>query len=431
MDRTNRHYVVTLALVAATILAVGSLLRPAPVADDRAPPSPPQADLGRLARLAQRRSLDNMTDYFAAVANDVEASVVGLRLLARSGVVWEPGLVVTTRLEPRFPDATVVSTPGGELGAASAGSGPHLPLALVRVPSAGEFTPIRRRASTRLDPGVWTVFVSERGRPGFTPATYRETSALRCDGHMVGDVVTSVALTPELAGAGLFDLDGNLLGVVLRCGDRFAVVPVGDIDSLVRLARSVHGRIAQRYGLGLEAVTPEERSHLGVTFGLMVREIWTGYLAEAAGLVPGDVIVAINAEPIGAIDQLGPLVDAGDVAAYDLTVTRGDDIVGIQLPTDPAVFAAREAEIAVEGLVWDDPNRGYRIDTVLPSTPAARAGLRAGDRLLRIDGEMPDDLDAVRAALSPSREVSVMLELERGARRWAVVLPSRTPDPLN
>ena len=424
MAHANRHYVVTLAVAAAAILVIGSLLRPAPVADAPQPPAPSQAELSRLAHLAQRRSLESMKEYFATVAGNVDRSVVHLRMLGRSGVVWEPGVVVTARLEHRLPPTTTMAGDSGDLGVVLMGSGPHLPLATLGIPSSGGFLPVRRRAASELDPGSWTVFVAERDRAGFTPATYVETSGTPCHGQTVGEVVTSVALTRELAGAGLFDLDGNLLAVVLQCDGRFAAVPVDDIDALVRQAVSVHGRIVARYGMGLDALTQAEQSHLGVPFGLFVRDVWTGSLADAVGLRPGDVLVAINAELILEVDQLEPLVGGdGGAPAYDVAVARGNDIVRLPLPATSTVFAARDTGTAVEGLVWDDPDRGHRIDAVLPGTPPAAAGLRAGDRLLRIDGEAPDDLDALREALSPARETPVLLELERGRRRWAVVLP--------
>ncbi len=409
--------------MAAAILAVGTLLRPPPAADTPTPPGPSQAELRGLARLAQRRSLESMAQYFATVAGDLETAVVGVRGLGRSGIVWEPGLVVTTRLEPRFPDATTVSNTTGELGVATVGSGPHLPLATLRVPEAGGFVPATRGATTQLAAGDWMLFVSNRGRRGFTPATYLATSELRCAGQVVGDVATSITLAAELAGAGLFDLDGGLLAVVLACDERYAAVPVGDVDLLVRRAATLHSRLAHRYGMGLTDPTPAERAHLHAPTGVLVREVWTGYLADASGIRPGDVIVAINAEPIVAVDQLGPLVDPGEFDAFDVAVRRGDDILAVRVPSDPRAFVGWQANEASDGLVWDDTSSRHRIDSVIPGTAADRAGLRAGDRLVRVDHAVPDDLAAVRAALASTREAPVLLELERAGRRWAVVLP--------
>ena len=466
MAQADRRYIVVLAGAAGAILVLGALLRPAPLADEPLVAPPSQAELSRLARLTQRRSLEATQEFFTAVASDADRSVVRLRMLGRSGVVWAPGLVVTARLEHRFPSTTTVSGNAGELGVPHAGGGPHLPLALLDIPETDEFIPVRRRAADTLDPGAWTVFVSARQGAGFSPATYVETAEVPCQGRLVRDVVTSVALGPELAGAGLFDLDNSLLAVVLPCDGRFVAVTADDVDALAQEAGSVRARIAQRYGMALDAVSPEEQAHLGVAFGLLVRDIWGGDLADTAGLRPGDVVVAINAELIQDVEQLAPLADGiapvrrraadgeedaeddaqddaeengeddpGDAGsesgeddavppAYDVAVVRAGEVVVVSLPVvDPLTLAAAGEAAAAEALVWDDPARGYRLAAVRPDTPAARAGLQAGDRLLRIDGDAPVTLDDVRAALAPDRAAPVLLELERESRRTAVLLP--------
>ena len=468
MPPENRRYIVTLAGAAAAILVLGVLLRPAPVDDEPLPPPPSQAELSRLTRITQRRSLEAMKDYFSAVATDADRSVVRLRMLGRSGVVWAPGQVVTARLEPRFPPTTTVTGDEGELGVPLAAGAPHLPVALLDVPETGEFVPVRRRPIENLDPGAWTVFVTDRHGAGFSPATYVEIAEVQCEGRRVRDVVTSVALGPELAGAGLFDLDNNLLAVVLPCGPRFVAVTAEDVAALAEEAATVRSRIAQRYGMTLDAVTSEETGHLGVPFGLFVRDVWNGELADAIGLRPGDVVISINAELILDVDQLVPLIDGsmrraaaatrgeGDEAAaseasgdsavpdeapadealaeevsgdgddvefLELGVVRDGDTLVLNLPVDPLAAVGLDAAVPDGGLVWDDPGRGYRLDAVRPGTAAARAGLRPGDRLLRIDGTAPETLDAVRDALSADRDMPVLLELERGARRTAVLLP--------
>ena len=486
MPPENRRYIVTLAGAAAAILVLGALLRPAPVADEPLPPPPSQAELSRLTRITQRRSLEAMKEYFSAVATDADRSVVRLRMLGRSGVVWAPGLVVTARLEQRFPPTTTVTGDEGELGVPLAAGAPHLPVALLDVPETGEFIPVRRRSIENLDPGAWTVFVTDRHGAGFSPATYIEIADVACEGRMVRDVVTSVALGPEMAGAGLFDLDNNLLAVVLPCGPRFVAVTAEDVAALAEEAATVRSRIAQRYGMTLDAVTSEESGHLGVPFGLFVRDVWTGELADTIGLRPGDVVISVNAELILDVDQLSPLIDdsarraatsaageSGDVESEDAAAsetpvdsataevasageTSGDEASGdetsaadgsgdgsgdaaqevfelgvardgetlvLNLPIDPLAFIGPDAPAPDGGLVWDDPGRGYRLDDVRPGTPAARAGLRRGGSLLRIDGAAPDTLDAVRDALSADRDAPVLLELERGTRRTAILLP--------
>ena len=55
--------------------------------------------------------------------------------------------------------------------------------------------------------------------------------------------------------------------------------------------------------------------------------------------------------------------------------------------------------------------------------PADMAGIRSGDRLIRIDGQELSDFTQVLDVLSPERENTVFLEIDRGGRRWSVLLP--------
>src|SRR4051794_34838519 len=58
---------------------------------------------------------------------------------------------------------------------------------------------------------------------------------------------------------------------------------------------------------------------------------------------------------------------------------------------------------------------GYRVDIVLPDTPASRAGLREGDTLVTIDGRAAHDLTPVQLRDLLSRPGAVCdLQLDRG-----------------
>ena len=62
------------------------------------------------------------------------------------------------------------------------------------------------------------------------------------------------------------------------------------------------------------------------------------------------------------------------------------------------------------------------MDTVAADSRAADAGIRAGDRLLRIDGVEIADPDQVRDVLAPDRETDAFVELERAGRRFGILL---------
>jgi len=91
-------------------------------------------------------------------------------------------------------------------------------------------------------------------------------------------------------------------------------------------------------GVRYEPVTPALATQEGLTVdeGAWVRRVEAGSPAEAAGLHPGDVLVAVDGVPIGRPHDLKTLVSAhapGEVVI--LTVVRGDQTLDV-----PAALAS-------------------------------------------------------------------------------------------
>jgi S1-C subfamily serine protease len=424
MNQSKRTYITTLAVVAAGILVVGYWLRPSQPTNDEQVRAPSETELSRLAHITQRRSLDNVTEYFATVARNVQTVVVALPALNRSGVVWEPGVILTARTKPRFPVATTLATPEGDLGVTSVVSGPHIPIATIGISDIQNLATSRRRPATGIKTGAWTLAVWRLARTmQFVPTHFLGTTRVRCGERPVEELLTNVAWTRAMLGGGLFDLDGNLIAVILPCGDRYAAVGTLSVETMLRDGRSTEGRILAHYGVRFELLTESEQAHFGRGPTVIVREVWTDTLVDQAGLRPGDILVAINAEPIGTLDQLDALANVIDIEPFDVAVKRTNTLVALVLPTAPAVRDVTRERTTMAGIVWDRPPAGYRIDDVLATGPADRAGIRPGDRLVRIDGQEPIDLTHVLDVLSPERENAVFLEIDRAGRRWGVLLP--------
>ena len=424
MRHTNRRYVVTLALVAAGILVIGSLLRPRQPETDAPVPSLSQTEFVRLPRLIQRRELDDMTEYFRTVVNNADGRIVQLPSLDRTGLVWELGVVLTVRTERRFPDAATLSTSAGDIGVAPSVAGPHLSIAALRTPEVDGFVRVLRRGASLLEPGSWTVALWRRdGELHFTPAHFLGTVSAQCDEQPVDELVSSVSWTDDMAGGGLFDLDGRLIGMIIPCGDRFVAADTESVELLLRQGRTIESRLLGRYGLRVGQLTDDEVAHYGSGQGVVVREVWTGYLAAHAGFTPGDIVVAVNAEPIGSPEQLEPMISPSGFEAFEVAIRRRGELLVIRLPTDPALTSRDRVTAGASGLVWEPPPDGYLVDEVIPGSLADAVGIRAGDRLVRINGTAPANLAQVNAVLAPGRETAAFVELERRDRHWGVLLP--------
>lgn len=138
------------------------------------------------------------------------------------------------------------------------------------------------------------------------------------------------------------------------------------------------------YALG----EPQPRADVG--------QVDRGSVAEAAGVRPSDRIAAVNGE---ATSTWVDVLEAFDRAPQDpvvLRVARGEappfdvtlDLPGVaELPLNPYTY----------GILNTAPDATIGVDD--PASPAGRAGLRTGDRLLAAAGQELRTINDVRAAL--------------------------------
>ncbi len=122
-----------------------------------------------------------------------------------------------------------------------------------------------------------------------------------------------------------------------------------------------------------------------------------------------DPTLAASAETLAAIAERRASLAAG--AAPASTRSRGG---GESTPE------ARLGASLVGVLLADSGQRGLRIDSIQPRGAAARAGLAAGDVLLRVDGRPVGSAESLLRELAPGRPVR--LELQRGGERLALLI---------
>jgi serine protease Do len=89
------------------------------------------------------------------------------------------------------------------------------------------------------------------------------------------------------------------------------------------------GAAPDRLGVAVRALTPNEKRQAHLAGGLLVGGV--SGPAASAGVLPGDVILAVNGQPVSTLEQLkGSLARAGDSLA--LLVQR--DNARIFIPID-------------------------------------------------------------------------------------------------
>ena len=416
-DAPSPRYVATLLLVATLILVVGSLLKPEPTAATEAVPAPPsQSEVTRLYRLSLRTSVDRMTEYFSLVAGDISPLVVRLPQLGVNGVVWDSRTVVGASTGARVPETTLVGIASGDnLPALAAAAGPDLPLVGLQLIGAQELTPAPHGGAS-LAAGQWLLAVwRDRVEARHTPGNLIGSTFTTCGEHSLQEVETSFALSQTMLGGGIFDIDGRLVAIILACDGRPIAVSMGSVFGLLHAASETGGRLWHRLGLKAGPLTPAQSEHLGTDSGVLITETWRDYPADRAALRPGDVILKLNEQPVQSSEDLTPLLEPSP-EPLELEVKRGSRTLTVALSPKAPEASATGPEADGSGLTLASDAVGFPIDSVRQGSREAVAGIRQGDRLLRINFAEPRDLRQLRRLLSSQRGGPLFVELARGDR---------------
>src|SRR5690606_24729058 len=181
------------------------------------------------------------------------------------------------------------------------------------------------------------------------------------------------------------------------------------------------------YGDSAEGTESESRPVAAEAVGLRVAAVRAGSPADLAGIRTGMILVAFNGWPIRDPQQFVARVWR---AAPDTVLTV--------LPSDSSE-SPREVPVRLTGqpirlgISWRtdaaEP-QGATIVRVVPGTAAAQAGVRLGDRLLRIDGH-PVQGETHLEPLARQAEFPIELELERAGRIFTVTLVDPVEEPTH
>ncbi len=407
-------YIAVLALIAGLVLFVGAKLRPKAMPEV----APPPAEVRRLEILTQRRNLENLSSYFRRIAGRAAEGLVWLRGLGTSGIVWTADGVIVSGRPQRLT--------GGAITAGPAVVEPEVvseafPVVAVRVASQTALRPVLKGEAERLAPGSWVVQVAAEADGGhyYAPGVLGGLAADDCEEFRVWTIRTNIPLGESALGGGLFDMDGRLVGVVVRCGGAYTAVTPEGVDKILAAAREISGQLLRRYGFRVEPLDEETGKYFRTMRGLLVTEVWNGGCAERAGLMPGDVIQGLDDAEVREVEDLTRLILPVAYAAFDLWIRRGGKTLRV---TVPAVGSEPTLSGDGQSISLAVPPSGFLIEEVAPGSRADRAALRAGDRLLSIGGRRPVNAAAAQRALSDEQTGPVFVVVQRGVRRVGVIV---------
>lgn len=253
------------------------------------------------------RLLQSFSNAVAELADAVAPAVVGVGAGRRNGtgIVWsEGGLIVTANhVVGRYEAATVSFGDGRELEARVLGRDPYADVALLKVEGSG-LAAVRQGNAKGVKVGEFVLALANAfgKKPSATSGmiTSHNRSMRGFWGIMIEDAVVSDAkLNPGYSGGPLVDATGEMIGMnVAHFAGRGVAVSVDALKEIVKKISEGGGVKKGFIGVEVEPIEiPEELTKLtGVRQdeGLLVRAVEPGSPARAAGVVMGDVILALG-----------------------------------------------------------------------------------------------------------------------------------------
>jgi S1-C subfamily serine protease len=260
---------------------------------------------------AQPGALAGLSRDLAATVELVGRSVVAInarRRIPSSGVVWQPGIVVAaSHTIARDDDITVTLASGRSTPATLAGRDPSTDLAVLRLEDAA-VPEVERAGESELQVGRLVLAL---GRPGpHLTASMGIVSAVSGEwrtwqgGKIDRFLRLDLSIYDGFSGGALVEAGGRVLGINTSGLARAMAlaIPASTVDRIAGQLLST-GTVSRGFlGLAVQPVRlPDPLSEqLGLSGqgGLVIVNLESGGPADRAGLLLGDIIIAVEGEDV-------------------------------------------------------------------------------------------------------------------------------------
>jgi serine protease Do len=385
-----------------------------------------------------------------------------------SGVIVSPdGYIVTNNhVVAEAREVMVTLADGRELRARVVGRDPQTDIAVIKV-SANDLPAITFASSAKVEVGdrvlaIGNPFgIGETVTTGIVSATGRQAGL----GLAYEDFIqTDAAINPGNSGGALVDVEGRLVGIntaiLSRSGGFQGVglaVPadlVGNVvDNLV-----AHGKVVRGYlGIGIQDLTPALADSFGLKTvgGALISDVQPDYAGARAGLRSGDVITAVDGQPVDSashfsltVGETAPgtrlLLDVVRAGKTERIAVTAMSKPGDRSDNDALAAASGDDQGVLNGVGVTDldadarhqlnvPERlsGALVTSVDPGSASARAGLREGDVILEIDRHTVDSAKSAVDFSANATQRRTLLKIWSHGNSSFLVVDETKSDPAD
>lgn len=341
-----------------------------------------------------------------------------------------------------------------ELTAQLIGKDSRSDIALLKVKPEGSLPAVQIGDINKLKVGQWVLAI---GSPfGFErSATQGIISALARSlpsDNYIPFIQTDAAVNPGNSGGPLFNLNGEVIGVNSQIYSRSGgyqgisfAIPIDVAMDVVEQLKS-GGKVTRGWlGVLIQEVTPDlaQSFNLNKPHGALVGQVMADSPAQKAGIKAGDIIVTFNGQPVHHSSDLPLMVGRtrpGTSVALVVIREGKEQPLSIQLeelPEDSKLQQAIAEPAAKNRLgltvteLGDDKYQKGEPGVLVKDVdegPAADAGIRAGDVIVRLNNvevSDPSQFATLVKQLPTGRPIPVLVKRENGSLFLALTVPEK------
>jgi serine protease Do len=339
------------------------------------------------------------------------------------------------------------------------GSDPRTDLALIKVEGRTDF-PFAKLSDSKPRIGDWVLAVGNPFGLGGTVTAGIVSASGRDIGNGPYDdfIQIDAPVNKGNSGGPAFDTNGEVMGVNTAIyspsggsvGIAFSI-PASTVKSVIAQLKD-KGSVSRGWiGVQIQPVTAEIAESLGMkkAEGALVAEPQADGPAAKAGIQSGDVITAVNGEPVKDARELARTIGGlapGNAVKLNVLQKGQDKVVNLtlgQLPNtieakanidkDDKGSASKGTGVPRIGLTLAPANSvagagkdGVVVTEVDPKSAAAERGFKEGDVILEVAGKSVSTAGEVREAIDAARtdnKNSVLMRVKSGGSSRFVAVP--------
>lgn len=358
---------------------------------------------------------------------------------AGSGVILDAkkGLIVTNNhVVQKADNITVTLDDGRSYDAKVIGKDPDTDIALLEISAEG-LVQIERGDSDKLQVGDFVIAI---GNPfgleqsvtsGIVSALGRSNLGIESYEDFIQ---TDASINPGNSGGALIDLHGKLIGIntaIYGPGGNIGIgfaIPVNMVNNVIEHLLK-YGEVKRgRLGVAIQTLTVAlaEAFDVEQSSGVIITNVEKNSAAEKAKLMPGDIVLAINDEPVKNASDMRNFIGLLRIGTeISLDILRD----GRRLKRTATIYAPKVTEanagkyhpklrdVLLQSVTENDrpyKKMGLIVKNIRPTSPAYRDGLRRGDLILEVNQQNVTDFEELAAAVE--KDKPVLLQIQRGPR---------------